>query len=474
MKLSTKIAYNTIIQFSSKIISTILGLIAIAIITRYLGRNAFGEYTTIITFLSFFGILADMGLTLITVQLISKPKADEKNILSNLLALRLVSAIIFLGIAPLVVLFFPYNSEIKIGVSIASFSYLAIALNQIFIGLFQKNLRMDKVSISEVTSRIVLLIGIILVYRFDRGLIGVIQVTVISSLINFLMNYGFSRSILPIGLKFDFKYWKIIIIKSWPLTLTITLNLVYLKADTLILSLVKPAGDVGLYGAAYKIIDVLVTIPFMFAGIILPIMTSRWAAGKHREFKNILQRSFDVMVIFSIPLVFGTQLVAKEVMVLIAGKEFAESGAILRILIIAATLIFLGNMFSHAIIAIDKVKKLFTAYLFTAITSLISYIVFIPLFSYFGAAWVTVYSEATVTLFFIYLIYKYTKFFPDLTILFKSLLASCIMFVSLLFIEKLYNLNLFIALSLATLVYFGTMFSLRAINKKDLLIILNK
>ena len=107
MRLSTKIAYNTIIQIISKVLSIILGLISIAIITRHLGQNGFGQYTTIITFLSFFGIIADLGLTLVTIQIISKPKINQDKALGNLLGLRLISALIFLGLAPIIVLLFP-------------------------------------------------------------------------------------------------------------------------------------------------------------------------------------------------------------------------------------------------------------------------------------------------------------------------------------------------------------------------------
>lgn len=106
MQLATKIAHNTIIQIIGKGIATFLGLITIAIMTRQLDQVGFGQYTTIITFLSFFGVIADLGLTLVTTQMISDPKIDQNKILSNLFSLRLISAIIFLGLAPLIVLFF--------------------------------------------------------------------------------------------------------------------------------------------------------------------------------------------------------------------------------------------------------------------------------------------------------------------------------------------------------------------------------
>lgn len=289
MKLSTKVAYNTIIQFSSKIIATGLGLIAIAIITRDLGQVGFGEYTAAMTFLSFFGIIADLGLTLITVQMISRPGINEQKILGNLLGLRLVSALIFLGLAPITVLLFPYSANIKLAVTIATASFLFIALNQILVGLFQKYLRLDKVSIAEVANRIILLVGIILAVKYNSGLSGIMLATVAASAINFLLLFLFSKKITRINLRFDFALWQEIIIRSWPLALTITLNLIYLKADTLLLSILPRSSElgiiaeVGIYGAAYKVIDVVITFPFMFAGIILPIITLAWAKERQTD-----------------------------------------------------------------------------------------------------------------------------------------------------------------------------------------------
>ena len=191
MRLSTKVAINTLVQIISKGLATVLGLAAVAIITRELGQNGFGEYTTIITFLSFFGIVADLGLTLVTIQIISQPEINQEKALGNLLALRLVSAVFFLGLAPIAVLFFPYAAEVKTGVAITSFSFLFIALNQILVAIFQKNLRMDKVSIAEVASRLVLLFGIIITARNDYGLNGILVATVASSLVSFLLHFFF-------------------------------------------------------------------------------------------------------------------------------------------------------------------------------------------------------------------------------------------------------------------------------------------
>ncbi len=477
MRLSAKIFYNIFIQIVSKIIATVLGLLAIAIITRELGLIGFGQYTTIITWLSFFAILADFGLTLVTAQMISQPGADEKKLLNNLLGFRLVLAIALLGLAPIIILFFPYSHVIKLGVLITTLSFFFIALNQVLVGLFQKKLRMDKVSLAEVISRVILLVGVILAVKLGFSLIGILVATVVASAINFLLLFIFARSFTRLRLEFDLSVWKEIARKSWPLALTIALNLIYLKADTLILSLIKSEAEVGIYGAAYKVIDVLITIPFMFAGIVLPIMTFNWLKHDTDTLKKVLQKSFDFMIILALPLIVGTQFMAHEIMTLIAGEEFFISGLVLKILIIAAGLIFLGTIFSHAIIAVDKQKKLIGAYVFTSITALIGYFIFIPRFSYFGAAWVTVYSELVIALAAIYYTWKYTGFCPKLGRIAKAGLASLIMGLILYYLPDSFyesGFSLLFTLCAISVVYFVSLFALGGINKKEIAELLNR
>jgi O-antigen/teichoic acid export membrane protein len=477
MHLATKVAYNTIIQVASKIITTILGLLAVVIMTHYLGPAGFGEYTTIITFLSFFGIMADLGLTLVTVQMISPAGVNEHKILNNLFSLRLFSAVLFLGLAPFVVIFFPYSGSIKTGVAVTLFSFLFIALNQILVGLFQKNLRMDKVSIAETVGRIVLIAGVFIAARGDFGLLGMMWAIVAGSAINFILLFIFSLKYASWKLELDFSLWKEIAKKSWPLALTIIFNLLYLKTDTLILSIMKSQTEVGVYGAAYKVIDVLTMVPFMFAGVILPILTLDWAKGDMDRFKRVLQKSFDLMVILAVPLVVGTQFLAGPVMDLVGGKGYEGSGVILRILIVAAGFVFLSSFLAHVIVAAGAQRKIIWAYFFTAITSVAGYLFFIPRFSYFGAAAVTIYSEAAITFFMVYYVLCYIKFFPRLSIFGKAFLAAAVMGISLLLIPSDYYGNvvfLLLILPAASLIYFSALYLLGGITQKDIKRLLNR
>ncbi|MBN2884994.1 flippase [Patescibacteria group bacterium] len=477
MSLPRQIFSNTIIQVIGKITSTGLNLVAFALMTRDLGQSGFGEYTTVITFLSFFAIIADLGLTLVTVQMINSDKDNEDKILGNLFGLRLASALLFIGLAPAIILLFNYSNGIKIGVLIAAASFIFTALNQIMVGLFQSRLKMNRVVWAEVLSRFILIIGVILALKYHWGLNGMLAAVSIASLGNFLLHFYFARNFAKIKPKFSLFWWRKITNLSWPLAVTIAFNLIYLRADTLILSLIKSQAEVGLYGAAYKIIDVFSSLPFMFAGVILPLLVSTWQKQDLLKFKKIIQKSFDILSIIALPIVVGTQFLADEIIILIAGPDFVEAGMILRVLILAVAAIFLGNIMSHAVVAIEAQKKVIWIYVFTSITALIAYLILIPRFSYFGAAAVTIYSESAIAILSTIFIYKKLNIKVNLIALNKAVAASLLMgFILWLFpvtfLHTLLGLTSAILIAIISYAFFLWLFNV--FNKADFQLILNK
>lgn len=464
MSITVKIARNTIIQIAGKILATIFGLVTVALMTRYLGKEGFGQYTTIIAYLQFFGILADLGLSLTTVRMISKPDIDEDKIVSNIFTLRFFTALFFLGIAPLVVFFFPYPLIIKLGVAITAFSFFCISLNGIFTAVFQKKLRMDKVVMGEVAGRIILLLFVVLAVYLKAGLLSIMSAVVLGSLVNLMIVYLFSKKYITLKFAYDWNIWKETWRKTWPIAISIFLNLIYLRVDTLILSLVKSQEEVGIYGAPYRILDILTTFPAMFMGLILPITAAAWIKKDFSHFKSFMQKAFDSMAIITLPLIAGSFILAEKIMVFIAGPDFAASGAVLQILIFALIGLFVGSTFSFNIIAVNKQRKMIWGYLATALISLAAYLVLIPKYSYFGAAWVTVFSETFIALLTFYIIYKTTKFLPSLKIFLKSLLASFIMVIFILILPQ--SWPVLILIFLAIFVYFLVLYLLKGFDKK--------
>lgn len=463
MSLTRKVAHNTIYQAVGKIAATLLGIAAVALMTRYLGQAGFGQYSTIIAFLQFFGIMVDMGLTLITVQMISSPGADETKIIGNMFTLRLFSALIFLSLAPLIAFLTPYPLIIKIGIAITTLHFFFISLTQVIIGIFQKHLSTGRAAVAEVIGRIFLLAGIGLVIFLGQGILWIMGAVILGSLANFLTGYFLSRKFVRIKFRFDWPIWQKIITLAWPVGISIIFNLIYLKADTLILSFLRPANEVGLYGAPYRVLEILVTFPYMFVGLVMPALTYSWAENQKDNFKKIIQKSFDLLAILAVPLAVGTFFLGRPIMTLVAGEDFLISGDILKILMLACCVIFLGVLFGHAVVAINRQKQMIFGYLATAVIALAGYLVFIPKYSYWGAAWMTVVSESMIALITFLVVYKYTKTAPNLKVFGKAILASLLMAIPLYFFS---DYNLLLLISLAAFVYLIAIYLLKGITRE--------
>jgi len=463
MSLTRKIAHNTIIQFSGKIIGTFLGVLTVAIMTRYLGQIGFGQYSTITAYLQFFGILVDMGLSLIIIRLLADPEHEERKIINNVFSLRFFSALIFLGLAPLIVIFFPYNNLIKLGVAITTLSFFASSLNQILISLFQKELKMDKVTIAEISGRLVLLVLVFIFAAQDKGLLWIMVAVVLGSVINFLLNYLFALKFVKLKFAFDWVIWKKIISYTWPIAISIAFNLVYFKADTLILSLVRTQAEVGIYSAPYRFLEILTNFVYMFMGLMFPILTIAWAQKNYDKFKNMVQKTFDILVIMAVPLVFGTFFVAKDLMLLIAGPDFVESAIVLKIIIFATAIIFINSLFGYLTVVLDKQKAIVPAYIVVAAVALAGYFLTIPQYGYYGAAIFTIISEALILIFNYWVVVKTAKFSPSGKIFLKAIAASLVMSILLYFLQ---GQNVILQLILAAPTYLVALYLFKGFSKE--------
>ena len=86
----------------------LLGLVSVAITTRYLGPTSTGSFALALSFMQLFGVLADAGLTTIVVRELAQRPERAPAVLGSALALRSVLALCAAAAAALVALALPY------------------------------------------------------------------------------------------------------------------------------------------------------------------------------------------------------------------------------------------------------------------------------------------------------------------------------------------------------------------------------
>lgn len=466
MSLTRKIAHNTIVQIIGRGGAGVLAVVAISFITRYLGREGFGYYTTVIAFLQFIAILIDFGLTTIVVQMVSERDDGVDKIMSNLMTMRTVSAAIFLGAAPAVAMFFPYPGIIKLGIAITTITFFLQLLLQTITGIFQKHLAMHIPAAADFISRIFFVIAVAALVNFKQGFLPILWALAASNLISLAIIYFYSRKFVTIRPAFDWAIWKNILSRAWPIGVSIILNLIYLKVDIIILSLYKSQEDVGLYGAPYKLIDALTMFAMLFMGLILPLLAAAWAKKETARFAHIFQKTFNLLIIFIVPMLVGAYFISDKVMVAMASQAFAASGKILTILAIGAAALFVGSLFSHTIVAINKQKMIIWGYLADAILSLIGYFIFIPRYSYIGAAWVTVFSESFIVIIGAIIVWRETGIIPKFIKISVKAIAAALPMAALLYFIK--DMPVAISMSAAAVVYVIFIIIFRGVTMEEI------
>lgn len=473
MSVANKIFTNTLWQIIIRAINVFIGVLSLGLITRTLTQADFGYYTTAFAFVQMFMILVDLGLYLTLLREISavKEQKDENRIVNNIFTIRVISSIFVLILMPIIIQFFPYAPEVKTGVAIFMFSYFFQSLVSTLTAVFSKKLAMPKVAITDLVNKLVYAVSLLYLYKNTGSLNQVLFFNIVSQAAAFSLLLIFLKKYVSLKLAWDFKYWKEIFHRTWPLAITVILNLVYFKADTLILSAYHSPEEVAIYGAPYRVLEVLATFPHMFMSLILPIFTAAWISQNKERLKNSLQHSFDFFSIVSVAIILGTWLVSTPLMVLLAGQDFAASGPVLNILILATAAIFFGTLFTYLVVALGLQKQMVKYFLAAAIVGLIGYFSFIPRFSYWGAAYMTLFVELLIVGFAFFVVRKNVYLTLNFKVLIKSIIAAI---VAWFVVSPFKDNNIILAALLAGFIYIIVLFLTKAVGRQLIKEVFNK
>ncbi|PIQ92643.1 MAG: hypothetical protein COV69_01990 [Parcubacteria group bacterium CG11_big_fil_rev_8_21_14_0_20_39_14] len=462
-----KVAYNFLVSSAGRVIGLFFSLASIAFIARALSVEGYGQYSIILAFLFLFLGVADLGLYSLLLREISRTQANEKYIVSSFFTLRLISSVVFLGIACLVIFCFPYPRELKLGVSFCSLGFVFMSLSQVLMPVFQKYLKTDRAALAEVLGRVIQFFLVLLFFKMGLGLFWFLFALVSSSFITFLSNLFFSRRYVLFSLNFDSGYFKKILKTTYPIALSVIFTMVYFRGNTILLSLLQTQEDVGIFNLGYKVLENLIFFSAVLVGLMMPFLSDSAVRDIH-SFCKVAQKSFNVLAIGAMPLALGGFFFAPFIISILGGKEFVLAVMPLRILLFAVVFIFLGNLAGNSLIALERQKSLLWIYFSGAIFSIGMNIFLIPKYSYNGTALVTLFTEFLVTGLMFWIIFKEIHWFPSLKLPLKAFFASVIMCLPLGFFYRTQNLAILLGLfCLSVLIYFGTLYLFKGITKEE-------
>ncbi len=463
-ELKKKIAQNFLISFGGRFAAGALGVVSVALITRTIGTDGFGAYSTVLAFLYIFSVCADFGLYPLLAREIARPDADEARVISVIFSTRLLLLSASLALSFAVVAFMPYSGVVKWGVVVAALGFAFQSLSGVLMGVFQKHLKTAIPAIADIAARVIQLAAAAYLFYTGGSFLHFLAVFTVGGAVQFFIVCAYVRRQAPFQLVFRKEAFARTMKESWPMAVSAMLVLVYFKGDTLLLSLVRTPHEVGVYGVAYKILENIIFFPIMFVGLVMPLL-SKYFIENTTMFRAVFQKTFDFLAIIVVPLAAGGIYLAPSIVRILAGGGFEEAALPLRILLVAIVFIFFGALFGSTIIAIHKQKKVMWVYGAAATLNIAANLYLISRYSYIGAAVTTAGTELVVSSLMLFIIYRATGCLPRGNAVVKACGATALM-VAALFVSPSQSF-LFLAI-LGALVYAGALYALQGITQEDL------
>lgn len=402
VRLPPRLVSGTAVSSLGRAVGTLLSIGTIAVITRSLvaaegteaGVAAYGIYATVLAYVAVFSILADGGLSLIFTREASRGGADESALFEVAWRLRVVGVLLMLAAAGALAFLLPSARAVRVGILVGMWGTAFQLLTQIFLGIFQKRLRLAIPALAEVAGRFAHFLLAVVVARIGGGVLLFLGAFVAGTAVTFLFTVVGARRFLPFRLRgrFDSVEARRILGAAWPIAASLILSMVFFKIDTVMLSLLRPAGDVALYALPYKVLESLLFFPAMVGGMLLPVF-SRASAGRVGGVAEPLRASVTLYLLGALPAASLLFWAAPWIVGVLGGEAFGASAPVLRILAVALGVLFFGNLFGNAVVAIGEQRRLLSIYGLLTVVNVGANLLLIPRYTYLGAAWATVGTE---------------------------------------------------------------------------------
>jgi len=384
-----RLAMNTVVQVLGKAITVLVSLVTTGILTRKLGSLVYGQYILITSLSLLFDSLADFGTSIIGVREAAK-KSEEKErikIWSNVAILRLIMALISLVLGVIFVYSWPDFKELRIEALLAWSMLIFTSLAGSLAVVWQTRIKMEVKVLVEVAFPVVFL-GCLWCFGSNISLIWIFGMYLVARVVTLAWGWWLARGSINFRL-IDKKLIGNLVKMSWPMGIYLLVFTAYDRSiDSLMIGRMLGPDEVAWYGLAYKIYGVLIQPAYFLMNGVFPMLSAR------NDGRKLFRWSGLVLFLSGVTLMLGMWLLAPFTISVLAGSQFMASVGVLRILAVALVFSYLGHLVGFTLISKEGQKEMLAFGVTSLVFNFLGNLVAIPFFGIYGAAGVTVLTEA--------------------------------------------------------------------------------
>lgn len=458
------IGVNLIFNLLKTITKIIFPLITFPYASRVLGVDGIGKVQYCNSTISYFTLIATLGISIYAVRQGAKYK-DDREALSKfskeILIINSISMALSYLLFTIFVLFF-FKQPYYVLLILCSFATLFQTYSIEW--LYQIKEDYGYISIRALIFNVISIILMFVFVHSPKDYIVYAIINMFGSFGSFFFNIFHAKKYINVFRSYNLNLKQHI----KPILMIFGVSVassIYMNLDTVMLGAMVGTVAVGLYTAAVKLIHLVKNLISSFSNVLFTRLSNYVGTGKNTEYKALLKNGVDFTMLFLIPCIVGMYMLSAELLYFLSGSEYTEATLAARILAINLYFSVLDGLIYYQVLLPFKHEKLASISTWIgAIVNLILNFFIIPIFSYTGAAFTTLIAELSVSFCLLY----FAKNLIDIKMLFISsiryLLFSIPIVICCIICKIMFaNIFIFVAISVisSALLYFCTLLVFR-------------
>ena len=377
--------------------SFLFPLITFPYVSRVLLPGGNGKVTAAVSLVSYFSLLAQLGIPTYGVRVCAKIRDDRQALtrtVHELMGINLVMSFLSYGLFLAILLSIPKLRKEKALYLVVSITILlgAMGMEWLYIALEQYRY----ITIRSLIFKLIALAATFLLIHqeSDYVLYGAITVFAASAsnVFNLLHAHRFV-SFRPVG-GYDFRrHIRPALVFFW-MTCATT---IYTNLDNVMLYFMTSDQEVGYYHAAVRIKSILVSLITSLGAVVLPRASYYVENGQLTEFKRIIKKSVNFVLLAAAPMMVYFILFARAGIYFLSGRAFEGSVMPMRLIMPTLLLVGLSNITGiQTLIPLGREKAVLMSEIAGAVTDVCLNALLIPHLAASGAAIGTLISEMVV------------------------------------------------------------------------------
>jgi O-antigen/teichoic acid export membrane protein len=345
-----RVARNLSVLAGGQLVTWTMTLVWTLIVPRALGPVGLGLVVSAQSVSGILGIVLGLGTRQYLVREIVLLPHHGSKLVGTALVLRIMLAPL-VGIAAILWAYFAhYSHDAAVVLYLITAMTIFTLLSEPMQAGFQAIERMKYLALADVINKSAQsVIGIALVIIGLRAVgIAASMATIAGCVV--ILNIIWLRRFLSIDVKTSGQRLASMTKESFTFWAFGLFAFVYFWIDTIMLSLMTPPHVVGWYGSTTQILQTLMFLPVLVSTAWLPRLVNAAAEG-HRQLVTLARTPVDCVLVISVPIAAGIALIARPLIHVVYGPQFAHAAPVLMLLACCIPPLYLNIMLAQVLLA---------------------------------------------------------------------------------------------------------------------------